>query len=74
MHENQHEMTTKRSRLRKGASGLGKTIAKTSNTRAARKEATAKRMKIAEAAAAPAPVAKAKPAKKAAAKKTATKK
>ena len=61
-------MTTKRSRLRKGVSGLGKTIAKTSNTRAARKAATAKRVATAAAVAAPAPEAKAKPAKKKAVK------
>lgn len=37
-------MTTKRSMLRKGAAGRGKTVAKSSNTRAKRKAITATKM------------------------------
>ncbi len=40
----QEDMTTKRSKLRKGAAGTGKTVAKSSNTRAKRKAVTATKM------------------------------
>ncbi|MBL7952366.1 MAG: hypothetical protein JNM62_11680 [Flavobacteriales bacterium] len=43
-------MTTKRSKMRKGPNGTGKTIAKSSNTRAKRKALTAKKMAITAAA------------------------
>jgi hypothetical protein len=42
-------MTTKRSMLRKGAAGRGKTVAKSSNTRAKRKALTATKMARAKA-------------------------
>lgn len=38
------DMTTKRSKLRKGAAGTGKTVARSSNTRAKRKAVTATKM------------------------------
>lgn len=67
-------MTTKRSKLRKGAAGTGKTVAKSSNTRKKRKAVTAKKMALAvvvavakKKAAAPEP-AKVKVVKKAAVK------
>ena len=68
------DMTTKRSKLRKGAAGTGKTVARSSNTRAKRKAVTATKMartaaaeaaakKAAKPAAAPKKAAKKAPAK-----------
>ena len=64
-------MTTRRANLRKGNSGTGKTVAKSSNTRAKRKAATEKKMAAAVASAKPAKTAAPKAVKKAAPKKAA---